>query len=230
MRVPRVRGRRLALAQERQGHGRLAASGALRRSGPAAARGRHVFLHHGDAQAARTGARAAAARRHGPPSRRDWAGAAAESSRMPGAQSRWSAGKDLSWEPLRIERVCEVKYDHMQGDRFRRPRSSCAGGRTSGRRTAATTSSRSRGPTSSSASSRRGRAAPGPDATRRERAAGSPGCASCCSGRASHRPGRRPRLKMRRAFGTPFFQRSSPAKRIFLALRLADFDQGRLLP
>jgi ATP-dependent DNA ligase len=36
-----------------------------------------------------------------------------------GAQSRWSAGKDLSWEPLRIERVCEVKYDHLQGDRFR---------------------------------------------------------------------------------------------------------------
>jgi ATP-dependent DNA ligase len=50
---------------------------------------------------------------------RDWAGAAGESSRMPGAQSRWSSGKDLSWEPLRIERVCEVKYDHMQGDRFR---------------------------------------------------------------------------------------------------------------
>jgi ATP-dependent DNA ligase len=50
---------------------------------------------------------------------REWAGAAAESSRMPGAQSRWSGGKDLSWEPLRIERVCEVKYDHMQGDRFR---------------------------------------------------------------------------------------------------------------
>src|SRR5688572_12953789 len=39
--------------------------------------------------------------------------------RMPGGQSRWSAGKDLSWEPLRIARVCEVKYDHMQGDRFR---------------------------------------------------------------------------------------------------------------
>ena len=50
---------------------------------------------------------------------REWAGAAAESSRMPGSQSRWSAGKDLSWEPLRPERVCEVKYDHMQGDRFR---------------------------------------------------------------------------------------------------------------
>ena len=50
---------------------------------------------------------------------REWAGATAELSRMPGAQSRWSAGKDLSWEPLRVERVCEVKYDHMQGDRFR---------------------------------------------------------------------------------------------------------------
>ena len=50
---------------------------------------------------------------------REWSGAAAQSSRMPGAQSRWSAGKDLSWEPLKIERVCEVKYDHMQGDRFR---------------------------------------------------------------------------------------------------------------
>jgi len=49
---------------------------------------------------------------------RDWA-EAGETNRMPGAQSRWSAGKDLSWEPLRIERACEVKYDHMQGDRFR---------------------------------------------------------------------------------------------------------------
>jgi ATP-dependent DNA ligase len=49
-----------------------------------------------------------------------WAvGEAHMSQRMPGGQSRWSAGKDLSWEPLRIERVCEVKYDHMQGDRFR---------------------------------------------------------------------------------------------------------------
>src|SRR5690349_2882873 len=51
---------------------------------------------------------------------RDWAEAGdGEMTRMPGGQSRWSAGKDLSWEPLRIERVCEVKYDHMQGDRFR---------------------------------------------------------------------------------------------------------------
>ena len=51
---------------------------------------------------------------------RDWADAGAQlAGRMPGGQSRWSAGKDLSWEPLRIERVCEVKYDHLQGDRFR---------------------------------------------------------------------------------------------------------------
>jgi ATP-dependent DNA ligase len=50
---------------------------------------------------------------------REWADAAGDTTRMPGGRSRWSAGKDLSWEPLRIERVCEVKYDHMQGDRFR---------------------------------------------------------------------------------------------------------------
>ncbi len=50
---------------------------------------------------------------------REWAAADTGSTRMPGAQSRWSAGKDLSWEPLRIELVCEVKYDHMQGNRFR---------------------------------------------------------------------------------------------------------------
>ena len=51
---------------------------------------------------------------------REWADAGgSEMARMPGGQSRWSAGKDLSWEPLRIERVCEVKYDHMQGQRFR---------------------------------------------------------------------------------------------------------------
>ncbi len=49
---------------------------------------------------------------------RDWAqGGAGE--RMPGAPSRWSGKKDLSWEPLRVERVCEVKYDHLQGNRFR---------------------------------------------------------------------------------------------------------------
>jgi ATP-dependent DNA ligase len=39
--------------------------------------------------------------------------------RMPGGQSRWSHGKDLSWEPLRPELVVEVAYEHMQGSRFR---------------------------------------------------------------------------------------------------------------
>ena len=42
-----------------------------------------------------------------------------EAHRRPGAQSRWSAGKDLSWEPLRPELVVEVAYDHMQDGRFR---------------------------------------------------------------------------------------------------------------
>ena len=54
---------------------------------------------------------------------REWAeaqeGAATEGRRMPGATSRWNRGKDLSWEPLRPDLVCEVAYDHMQGTRFR---------------------------------------------------------------------------------------------------------------
>jgi ATP-dependent DNA ligase len=54
---------------------------------------------------------------------RDWAAWSAEAEmsgqRMPGATSRWNRGKDLSWEPLRVERVVEVAYDHLQGDRFR---------------------------------------------------------------------------------------------------------------
>ena len=50
----------------------------------------------------------------------DWAGPADESrQRRPGARSRWSRDKDLSWEPLRPELVAEVAYDHMQGTRFR---------------------------------------------------------------------------------------------------------------
>jgi ATP-dependent DNA ligase len=43
----------------------------------------------------------------------------AKGQRVPGAASRWNRGKDLSWEPLRPERVCEVAFDHMQGTRFR---------------------------------------------------------------------------------------------------------------
>ncbi len=54
---------------------------------------------------------------------RDWALAEAaaveQGRRLPGAQSRWNRGKDLSWEPLRPELVVEVAFDHLQGDRFR---------------------------------------------------------------------------------------------------------------
>ncbi|MFI6105316.1 ATP-dependent DNA ligase [Streptomyces sp. NPDC051310] len=42
-----------------------------------------------------------------------------ETARLPGAPSRWSGKKDLSWVPLRPEWVCEVGYDHMEGTRFR---------------------------------------------------------------------------------------------------------------
>ena len=54
---------------------------------------------------------------------RSWAAPEADPAgaeqRMPGGQSRWSQGKDLSWEPLRTELVVEVSYEHMQGARFR---------------------------------------------------------------------------------------------------------------
>ncbi|HET9727851.1 MAG TPA: ATP-dependent DNA ligase [Acidimicrobiia bacterium] len=54
---------------------------------------------------------------------RDWAEAmteaAASGARMPGGPSRWNANKDLSWEPLRIERVVEVEFEGMMNGRFR---------------------------------------------------------------------------------------------------------------
>ncbi|WP_424211026.1 ATP-dependent DNA ligase [Streptomyces sp. BI20] len=57
------------------------------------------------------------------PSAHPWAAwsdpAAHEGARLPGGQSRWTGKKDLSWVPLRPERVCEVAYEHMEGDRFR---------------------------------------------------------------------------------------------------------------
>ena len=49
----------------------------------------------------------------------DWQDPASAGERRPGAQSRWNAGKDLSFTPLRPERVLEVGYDHMEGTRFR---------------------------------------------------------------------------------------------------------------
>ena len=55
-----------------------------------------------------------------------WAGASDEAGtsgprggRMPGGGNRWNANKDMRWEPVRPELVCEVAYDHLQGDRFR---------------------------------------------------------------------------------------------------------------
>jgi ATP-dependent DNA ligase len=52
---------------------------------------------------------------------KEWAGVNGDGvlQRMPGAKSRWTGGKDLSWEPLRPELVVQVAYDHMQGTRFR---------------------------------------------------------------------------------------------------------------
>jgi ATP-dependent DNA ligase len=54
---------------------------------------------------------------------RSWAEAQSpgeeDAHRRPGMASRWSQGKDLSWEPLRPELVAQVAYDHMQGGRFR---------------------------------------------------------------------------------------------------------------
>ncbi|MGN6722184.1 MAG: ATP-dependent DNA ligase [Marmoricola sp.] len=47
----------------------------------------------------------------------EWA--VANPDRVPGTQSRWSQGKDLSFTPLRPERVLEVGYEHMEGRRFR---------------------------------------------------------------------------------------------------------------
>jgi ATP-dependent DNA ligase len=63
----------------------------------------HPWRHWADAQEAAAGRK----------------GSNASAQRLPGATSRWNRGKDLSWEPLRPERVCEVAYDHMQGTRFR---------------------------------------------------------------------------------------------------------------
>ena len=124
-----LRGLRLPLAQEGAGRGRLAAARLVRRPGDAASRRRHLVVHDGEAQAAGRGARAAAQRTrwhripgvNGPFAKTLSARQVGRGHRSGcrAGKSRWSAGKDLSWEPLRIERVCEVKYDHMQGDRFR---------------------------------------------------------------------------------------------------------------
>lgn len=53
---------------------------------------------------------------------KDWADAAAQAAadgKMPGGVSRWTGGKDLSWEALRVELVAEVRYEHVQSGRLR---------------------------------------------------------------------------------------------------------------
>ena len=62
---------------------------------------------------------------------------------MPGGQSRWSQGKDLSWEPLRPELVVEVAYEHMQGAASVTWRSFAGGAPTRSRATAPMLNSKS---------------------------------------------------------------------------------------
>ena len=92
----------------------------------AAPRRHHVVVHLGARARPGGGARTAGASTpcedHPWREWAEWATAGeadASGQRLPGATSRWNRGKDLSWEPLRAERVVEVAYDHLQGDRFR---------------------------------------------------------------------------------------------------------------
>ena len=122
----RLRRRRVPVAQERARHARrVAAAGPVRRRRHAPSRRDHVVVHVGAPRRPRRRAGAAARRALDDHPWGEWAewaqaGAAdASGQRLPGATSRWNRGKDLSWEPLRTERVVEVAYDHLQGDRFR---------------------------------------------------------------------------------------------------------------
>ena len=152
----RLRRCRFPLAQERPGHRRIAAPRSIRRQGDA---------HHVGVTSSFTMATRKQLARDLEPLRtnaldghpwREWAVAGAELGRMPGGQSRWSAGKDMSWEPLRLERVCEIKTVTCKAIASGTRRCS-RWRRTSRCRTAGTISSRSRRLTSSRRSS--GRAA-----------------------------------------------------------------------
>ena len=116
----RLRGRRVPLAQGRRGH-RVAAARAVRRRGRPAPRGRGHVVHR---------RRRKELVDEVAPLREDaldghpwaWAWAEARPTRQPAharRPSRWNATKDLSWEPLRPERVVEVRYEHPAGGRFR---------------------------------------------------------------------------------------------------------------
>ena len=117
----RLRGRGLPHAQGRQER-RLTAARSVRRRRHAAPR-RCVRVVHGEVpQGARVDARATAQGRARPiiRGRTGRRCPRSESGRMPGAVSRWNAQKDLSWDPVRIERVIEVEFDQLQSGRFRR--------------------------------------------------------------------------------------------------------------
>ena len=153
---------------------------------------------------------------------------------MPGGQSRWSAGKDLSWEPLRIERVCEVKYDHMQGDALP-PRggvSALAAGQAAER--LPLRSARGHDALRAREGVRRGRvaadAAPvaGVSSGSSASCAGRSSSGTCCrltrirvqveTARAWHRRARPRAARCAAASGCRAFQRSSPGERVFFAL------------
>ena len=114
----RLRRRRLPRAQVRQRRNRLAAARALQGRRHTRLGRRHRRLPDGQATAAIHRVAAARHELRGHP----WNWAAHEAGgRTPRRNegSRWNAGKDLSFVPLRPERVVEVRYDHMEGERFR---------------------------------------------------------------------------------------------------------------
>ena len=94
----------------------LTAPRPVRRGRGPAPRGGGLRVQRRPAPGAGGGAGAVPGRRH---RRSSWLSEANPSSRVPGGTSRWSAGKDMTWEPLRPELVCEVSYDHLQDQRFR---------------------------------------------------------------------------------------------------------------
>ena len=124
----RLRRRGLPLAQERPRDARRepAARAVRRRRATSTTSGsrrsftwdKRAALVDG-ARAAPGGTRSTATRGASGPQWASAGSADASGQRLPGATSRWNRGKDLSWEPLRAERVVEVAYDHLQGDRFR---------------------------------------------------------------------------------------------------------------
>ena len=198
-------------------------------AGRAAARRRHLVVHHGDAQGS-SAKELAPLRKNAFDAHpwREWAeaGEQRDARACPAAQSRWSAGKDLSWEPLRIERVCEVKYDHLQGDRFRhaaiflrwrpdKPPSECRYDQLEVTPLRARTKVVLVGSSGSCA----GRSSAG--TCSQVHAHARPGGRAPAHGVDQHIRG----LEMRRGLGVARLPALEPGQRVFLALGAADLDQ-----